>query len=165
MAMTRRTLLGWAGGLPAVAGGGEAQQPPQAQQRTQMPQLPPGGLLKAGPDAPAFARGRWTMKYLHDKERESLTLGTLQFSSPMRGLATAVRYKDGEPKDNLALRTADGGRTWLETDVGRRPYSLFVLDDANAWIVCDNRLLYSDEGGARWRSEERRVGKDCRYRW
>lgn len=153
MTITRRTVLSFAGGLSALA---QAPQPPQAAkpqppaQRTQMAQLPPGGLTRPGGDAPAFARGRWTMQYFHDKDRESMELGTLHFSSASRGMATAVRYKDGEPKDNLALRTADGGKTWQETDIGRRPYSMFVLDDANAWIVCDNRLLYSDEGGARW---------------
>ena len=151
--INRRTLLSWVGGLPALA---QAQQPAQTAktqplaQRTQMAQLPLGGLLKPGEDAPAFARLRWSMQYLYDKERESLELGSLHFSSATRGIATAVRYKDGEPKDNLALRTADGGKTWQETEIGRRPYSMFVLDDANAWIVCDNRLLYSDEGGARW---------------
>lgn len=90
------------------------------------------------------------MEYLYDKERESLELGSLHFSSLLRGVATAVKYKDGEAKDNLCLRTTDGGKTWQQTGIGRRPYSLFVLDEANAWIVCDNRLLYSDEGGARW---------------
>lgn len=115
-----------------------------------MAQLPPGELLKPGSEAPAFAKGQWRIKYFYDKDRESLELGSLHFSSPLRGIATAVKYKDGDPKDYLCLRTTDGGKTWLETDIGRRPYSLFVLDDANAWIVCDNRLLYSDEGGARW---------------
>ncbi|MBA3975587.1 MAG: hypothetical protein C0504_15375 [Candidatus Solibacter sp.] len=144
MAITRRTLLAWAGGAPALA------QPPQPAQRTQMAQMPAGALLKPDEGAPAFARGRWSMQYFHDKDRESMEFGSLHFSSATRGLATAVRYKDGEPRDNLALRTADGGKTWLETGIGRRPYSLFVLDDANAWIVCDNRLLYSGEGGAGW---------------
>lgn len=150
MAITRRSLLAWAGGLHVLAEGTEAAQLPPAQQRTQMSQLPVGGLLKPGPDAPAFARRKWSMQYFHDKERESLTLGTLQYSSPMRGIATAVRFRDGSLKGNLAMRTTDGGKTWLETDIGRRPYSLHVFDDSNAWIVCDNRLLYSDEGGAKW---------------
>lgn len=136
--------MGWAVGTAAYA------QSPAAGQRTQMAQLPPDVLQKPGEQAPAFARGKWQVQYLHDKDRESMELGTIQFSSPERGIVTAERYKDGSPSNSLAMRTVDGGKTWVETGIGRRAYSLFVLDDANAWIVCDNRLLYSDEGGARW---------------
>lgn len=143
VATTRRSFITLAGGAVAAT--------PAIAQRTLVSQLPAGDLRKPGEDSPAFARGKWAVQFLFDKDRESLELGSLHFASPTRGIATAVRYKDGEPKDHLALRTNDGGDTWAETEIGRPPYSLHVLDESNAWIVCDNRLLYSDEGGARWR--------------
>lgn len=135
---TRRTFLSFVAGLPVLA------------QRTQMAQLPPGALLLPGADAPAFARRKWSIHYFFDQDRESLELGSLHFTSPARGMATAMKFKDGEVKDHLVLRTTDGGITWNEASIGRRAYSLHVLDEANAWLVCENRLLYSDEGGARW---------------
>jgi hypothetical protein len=141
---TRRSFLITSSGALATA----AVQPPQISKAAQ---LPSGPLLKPGPDAPAFAQGKWSVQYLFDKERESLAFGGLQFASPLRGVATATRFKDGEVRNFLALRTTDGGKTWMESEIGRAPYSLFVLDESNAWIVCENRLLYSDEGGARWR--------------
>lgn len=107
--------------------------------------------MRPGLDSPTFGRGRWSIQYHFDKDRESLDLGMLQFASATRGLATAAKFKDGELAGYYALRTADGGATWTETSIGRRPYSLHVLDESNAWIVCDNRLLYSSEGGAEWR--------------
>jgi len=140
---TRRSFLTFAGGALADA-------PSAFAQRTQMAQLPAGALKVPVGDAPSFAKGKWSIQYNFDNDRESIEFGSLQFSSPARGIATAVKYKDGSPKDYLALRTTDGGATWAETGIGRPPYSLHVLDESNAWIVCDNRLLYSDEGGARW---------------
>lgn len=143
MASTRRSFL-------AVAGGAIAGAPAASAQRTQVSQLPAGAPRKPGEDSPAFAKGKWSIQYNFDKDRESIEFGSLQFASPARGIATAVKYKGGVPKDYLALRTTDGGATWAETEIGRPAYSLYVLDESNAWIVCDNRLLYSDEGGARW---------------
>jgi len=115
-----------------------------------MAQIPAGALLRPSAESPAFTRGKWTILYHFDKDRESLEFGSLHFISPVRGLATAVHYKDGEVKDYLVVRTLDGGATWTTSSIGRQPYSLFVLDETHAWLVCENRLLFSDEGGARW---------------
>ena len=112
--------------------------------------LPASPPRKPDAESPAFARGRFAIQYHFDKDKESMKLGTLDFSSSTHGMATAVKFKDGSPRKNLVLRTTDGGSTWSEVEIGATPYSLTVLDEANSWIVGDNRLFYSDEGGARW---------------
>ncbi len=143
VATTRRSFL--------IAAGCALAAPPGAfAQRTLMGPLPVGDLSKPAEDSPIFARRKWSIQFNFDKDRESMEFRSLQFASPARGIATAVKYKDGVPRAFLALRTTDGGATWAQAETGRPAYSLHVLDESNAWIVSDNRLLYSDEGGARW---------------
>src|SRR5690349_25050869 len=86
------------------------------------------------------------------------------------------------------FHTTDGGTTWERQDAGtKRPFlAMACLDPRTAWIAGKEGIVYGTlDGGATWaqantgstrhvfslafanrdRSEERRVGKECRSRW
>lgn len=96
------------------------------------------------------AADRWEMQYFYDQDRSSLSLADIGFSSPLRGLAVGTLH-EGDDSRAVALVTADGGANWTQVRMPRQAISLFVLDDAAAWVAAEDGIWFSDEGGRTWR--------------
>jgi len=56
-------------------------------------------------------------------------------------------------------------RAIFDSSMFRRPDCGHPLQSRTLDIHIGNMTLYPDEGGVETRSEERRVGKECRSRW
>src|ERR1043166_6352776 len=71
---------------------------------------------------------------------------------------------------NFAVSAQKTGLGWVWQNPlpqGNPLYSIhFAKDNETGFAVgADNTILRTTDGGFHWRSEERRVGKECRSRW
>ena len=82
---------------------------------------------------PALAE-RWELQYFHDEDKSNLTIVDLAFPSERRGVAVGMIQDDGRAR-NVALITADSGRTWTPVKLDEPPVSIFFLDESLGWMV------------------------------
>lgn len=106
---------------------------------------------------PAFAAGRWTVQFFHDKDHSSLTINDLQFASATRGVAVGylVEKKTLIP---TAVVTSDGGKTWSFVTTKEMGISVFFLNDQSGWMVTDGGIWSTDEAGRTWKRIYKRRG-------
>ena len=120
-------------------------------------------LALAATGLPAAAQ-RWETQYLYDEGKSSLAIVDLQFPSARRGIAVGYIEKEYS-LDPVSLVTSDGGQHWQRIPLKKMPVSLFFLNEGLGWMITGKGHLWKTTEGGRNRSEERRVGKECRSRW
>ncbi len=105
--------------------------------------------------APALFGERWQMQYFYDDPKEKLEILDLAFPSAQHGVAvgwTGDITSDRKVKAAV-LVTSDGGEHWkmdhpfLEDE----PRSLFFLNDNQGWMVTENAIWTTADGGVKWR--------------
>jgi len=110
----------------------------------------PAALLVAltGWLAPAQAQ-HWQVKYFYDKDKSTLVLTDLHFTSPERGMAVGS-IVEGKHRKPVALVTSDGGAHWQTVDLQEPPVSLFFLNESLGWMVTTDGLWQTRESGKDW---------------
>ena len=107
---------------------------------------------------PAAAQERWNLQYFYDQDESAFRILDLQFFSPARGIAVGVlQEKNGKAK-GYSVVTADGGAHWSPIPLKEVGSSLFLLDDAHAWLVTDSGLWFSAENGRDWKKVSKQKG-------
>ncbi len=140
----------------ATAGAVAAQDLPVTSKRVEV-NLPAGPLLPPEKITGPFAGMRWSVRYLFDEDDAELVLNDFVFSSPQRGFAVGQLDRRNGSTQPSVLLTHDGGRHWTTKRVKDTPFSIFPLDDSRLFMVGDNALWYSAEGGVDW--EKRKLPK------
>jgi hypothetical protein len=93
---------------------------------------------------------RWELKFFHDVDGESLQFTDIAFSSPERGVAAGILTSKGKSR-GVALVTSDAGATWSMVRLKETPRSIYLLDDSAGWLVTEDGIWFTDEGGRNWR--------------
>ena len=107
-------------------------------------------LAALGVDGPCFGQAGWKTAYFHDEDRSRLALIDFVFPSAQSGIAIGVLQ--GPRGDGGAiLRTGDGGKSWKLEKIRGAPRSLFFLDERTGWMVKDDGLWKTEDGGAAFR--------------
>src|SRR3712207_8739115 len=96
------------------------------------------------------------------------TLGPETTSRPLRAWQAEAlgRYEEAAPKDFLVTATPGAGKTTFALTLAAR--LLQRREIARVVVVCPTdhlRLQWAEAADRMGRSEERRVGKECRSRW
>ena len=100
--------------------------------------------------ADASPAPRWRIQYFYDRDDSQFSIHDLGFSSPDRGIAVGVIAHKKVKLQPMSVITRDGGKTWTEVPLKESPRSLFVLNDAAAWIATAQGIWRSDEAGRSW---------------
>jgi len=107
-------------------------------------------LIAAGWVTPCSAQQKWRLEYHHDEDRNTLAVIDLSFISRQNGIAVGSLLGQ-KGAVGAALRTADGGKTWKLEKLSGAPRSLFFLDERTGWMVRDDGLWKSEDGGGVFR--------------
>jgi len=91
--------------------------------------------------------GEWRTVFFHDEDRSSLAIHELRFANEKRGVALAALSEKGNRKP-VAVITSDAGATWKLTPLKEDGLSLFFLDVAHGWMVTDEGVWFTGDGGA-----------------
>jgi hypothetical protein len=101
------------------------------------------GLAQTGPAV--------SVKFFHDEDRSSLSLGEIAFSSPQRGVVLGISDSEKDGTRPIALVTSNGGANWTPVRLKKPGISLFLLDDSHYWMVATDGVWFSAEGGREWK--------------
>jgi hypothetical protein len=101
------------------------------------------GLAQTGPAV--------SVKFFHDEDRSSLSLGEIAFSSPERGVVLGISDSEKDGTRPVALVTSNGGVNWTPVRLKKPGISLFLLDDSHYWMVATDGVWFSAEGGREWK--------------
>ncbi len=107
---------------------------------------------------PAAAEQRWRMQYFFDENDSSFQIRDLQFCSPTRGIAVGVLLERGNRPKGYSVVTADGGAHWTPVPLKEQAVSEFLLDDSHAWLVSEQGIWFSAEGGRDWKKLSKQKG-------
>src|ERR1051326_1757092 len=107
-------------------------------------------LLQASPPAPAPSHGS-KLAYLY-LLRVPILAALLFIAFPILAITTSLR------SFAVGIFDIDGREMWAVSTIAFM-VSLAIM--TTTWIV----VAYADDRCGVWRSEERRVGKECRSRW
>jgi len=100
---------------------------------------------------PVGAQPRWKLQYFFDQRDSSFHISDLQCPSALRCVAAGViLYNDGRGK-GAVVSTNDGGAHWSLQNVKESPLSLFFLNESLGWMVTDQGLWTTGDGGATWK--------------
>ncbi len=99
---------------------------------------------------PASADERWEIQYQYRQADSTLTINDLTFPDTTRGIACGFTTDRHDKNHPLVLLTTDAGKTWAEINVKEACLSLFFLSDGTGWMVTDDGLWSSEEGGRAW---------------
>jgi len=97
---------------------------------------------------------RWRSIYSYDELNSSLVINDFQFLTAQHGVAAGfLLEKDGKIKPTT-LFSNDGGQHWTFTPIHENkdvPVSLFFRDSNRGWMVTDDAIWRSDDGGRTWK--------------
>ena len=94
---------------------------------------------------------KWTLQYFYDQDGKDLRITDLAFPSATRGIAVgAIIDREGRKPQFTALTTSDGGDHWSLAPLKEFPRSLFFLDESTGWLVTNEALWFTNEGGRSW---------------
>jgi hypothetical protein len=94
---------------------------------------------------------RWTIQYFYDEPRAELTIADLAFPTAQRGVAVGwTQERDRKPKP-VSLTTSDGGEHWALAPLQDLPRSLFFLNPSTGWMVTEDAIWFTEDGGSAWR--------------
>ena len=99
---------------------------------------------------PASADEHWEIQYQYRQADSTLTINDLAFPDTTRGIACGFTTDRHDKNRPLVLLTTDAGKTWTEVNVKEACLSLFFLSDGAGWMVTDDGLWTSEEGGRTW---------------
>jgi len=102
---------------------------------------------------PAKTGERWTLQYFYDEERSKLELVDLAFPTAQHGIAVGWT---GDPTNDKKVKptevlTNDGGAHWMLEPLKDEPRSIFFLNDSLGWMVTEDGIWGTTEGGLNWR--------------
>ena len=93
---------------------------------------------------------RWRVLYSYDELNSSLVINDFTFLSPQHGVAAGfILEKDGKIKPTV-LVSNDGGQHWTLNSVREAPVSLFFRDDSHGWMVAEDAIWHTEDGGRTW---------------
>ena len=93
----------------------------------------------------------WRKVYSYDELNSSLVINDFKFLTAQHGVAAGfLLEKDGKVKPTT-LVSNDGGQHWTFTPVKDVPVSLFFRDNTRGWMVTDDAIWRSDDGGRTWK--------------
>lgn len=94
---------------------------------------------------------RWEIQYFYDEPKTELNIADLAFPTIERGIAVGwIQQQDRKPKP-ASIVTNDGGAHWSMAPIEDMPRSLFFLNDSTGWMVTEDAIWFTDEGGRSWR--------------
>ena len=96
---------------------------------------------------------QWKIQYFYDKLHEVLAIEDLAFPSATHGIAVGVIVDEtGLRKPHgTAVITSDGGEHWTMQSLGDRPRSVFFLNETKGWIVGEDAIWFTEDGGRAWK--------------
>jgi photosystem II stability/assembly factor-like uncharacterized protein len=97
------------------------------------------------------AEERFDVRYFYDEDRSSLVLRDFAFPAGGFGIAAGAIVGDNGGSKPVALITRDGGVKWSLSELEEEPVSIFFLDDSLGWLVTEDGLWQTNEGGRSWR--------------
>jgi hypothetical protein len=98
----------------------------------------------------AVADDHWVIQYRYLQADNTLTINDLTFPDATRGIACGYTTDRKEKDHPLVLFTSDAGEHWTESSIKDNCLSLFFLEDSSGWMVTDNGIWSSNEGGRTW---------------
>jgi photosystem II stability/assembly factor-like uncharacterized protein len=104
-------------------------------------------LCAAGPSP---GDERWRRLYFYERLDSSLVINDFKFVNAQHGVAAGFLLdKNGKIKPTL-LSSDDGGLHWALAPLKEVPVSLFFLDERQGWIVADQSICHTQDGGRVW---------------
>ena len=95
--------------------------------------------------APALAE--WRTVFFHDEDRTQLSIHDLRFAGEKNGVALGL-LREKEKQKPVALISSDAGASWKLTPLKEDGLSLFFLDETHGWMVTDEGIWFTNDGGA-----------------
>src|SRR5690349_21001030 len=114
--------------------------------------------------APALFSQRWSLQYFYDENRQQLNLVDLAFPNAMHGVAAGWIEEPGKKNRPTILMTRDGGSHWELKPLEEQPRSIFFLNESRGWMVTDNNIWTTEEGGLAWRKLSAQKKPDAKLR-
>ena len=100
--------------------------------------------------AASDATERWRVLYFYDELDSSLVINDFKFLTAKHGVAAGFLIdKNGKIKPT-ALTSDDGGQHWRFVPIKDVPLSLFFYGDNRGWLVGDDSLWRTEDGGRTW---------------
>ncbi len=167
MALSRRGLLGgvlWGGAAwcqEPRKGAPGAKPPAVLSDSTFLPEVPVLRPLGQDQISGKFATKRWTIQKLVDADETEFQLQDVTFASAQRGIVVGVETKR-ERREQQAWITRDAGANWSTVKLKDFPLSLYMLDESRGYMVGEDALWYTSEGGLQW--EKRKLPRDKKSR-
>ena len=169
MKMTRRLLCamapslaaGWAQ-APAAKPAGPLEPVPPARPAgperafREIPELPPE---PASAITGLYAGMQWKLQRYVDADETAAMLNDLAMATAQRGMAVGTLLQKGR-EESQALVTRDGGKTWTAVKLKDFPLSERVIDDSRAYLMGEEALWFTNEGGLEW--QKRKLPKEAR---
>jgi hypothetical protein len=99
---------------------------------------------------PSQSEERWRRLYFYERLDSSLVINDFKFVNAQHGVAAGFLLdKNGKIKPTI-LTSDDGGSHWNFEPLKEVPISLFFLDDRQGWIVADQSIWHTQDGGRVW---------------
>lgn len=109
-----------------------------------------GILLAAIAAAASDGTERWRVLYFYDQLDSSLVINDFKFLTAKNGVAAGFLIdKNGKIKPTT-LTSDDGGQHWRLVPIKDVPLSLFFHGENRGWLVGDDSLWRSEDGGHTW---------------
>ena len=106
-----------------------------------------GILLAAIAAAASDGTERWRVLYFYDQLDSSLVINDFKFLTAKNGVAAGFLIdKNGKIKPTT-LTSDDGGQHWRLVPIKDVPLSLFFHGENRGWLVGDDSLWRSEDGG------------------
>lgn len=110
-----------------------------------------GAWLAAATGFAAESAPRWRVLYSYDELDSSLVINDFKFLTPQHGVASGFFLDKAGKIKPTTLVSNDGGQHWTFTSVKDVPVSLFFRDDNHGWMVTDDAIWHTDDGGRAWK--------------
>ncbi len=109
-----------------------------------------GVLLAATAAAASGAADRWRVLYSYDELNSSLVINDFKFMTVKHGVAAGFLIdKAGKVKPAI-LSSDDSGEHWSLSTIKEVPISLFFHGESRGWLVTDDAIWRTDDGGRKW---------------